>query len=599
MSDSRFHHLFPDMARVASGPALVLALLAAGCTGVPTAAKDDASTRIATQAVQTERLPRPLTIAGSDLSLKPGEGLTEDVLYTVLVAEVAGQRGQIDIALSNYLALMRAIPSPQLAERAARVATFAQKEAETLEAARRWVYLDSKNLEARQLLAASLIRAGQLEEPLTHLSYVLDAGEGEAGQRIWAVANLLSREQDKKAALTVMEKLIERQQGKPEALFAFALVAIRAGDVEKARRAMAQVVDLTPATVGVAIAYVGVLQKQGETASAISWLETVLAKHPEQHDLRLIYARLLADEKRYEQAHKEFNRLEKVQPESADVQYALGLLELQLEKVDAARSRFEHLVKAGEHGDEARFYLGQIAESKKDEATARKWYGEVKDGELRFEAELRLALMLAQHGKLKEAQEHLHGVQSASDEEQNRLLRAEGEILAEAGQYQAAMDVYDNALKDQYDSELLYTRAMLAEKMGRLDVVERDLRQIIERDPDNSQALNALGYTLADRTTRYEEALKLIERALQLAPDDFYTLDSMGWVLYRLGRLDEAITYLKRARALRDDPEVAAHLAEVLWVKGERQAARDVWESALKTSPGDKKLLKLIERFGP
>ncbi|MGQ0658539.1 MAG: tetratricopeptide repeat protein [Chromatiales bacterium] len=580
------------------GVAIVLALLAAGCAGVSTA-REDANTRVKKPETAASARQRPLPTAGADLTLNPGGGLTEDVLYTVLVAELAGQRGQVDIALSNYMLLMRAIPSPQLAERAARVAAFAQKDAETLEATRRWVQLDGRSLEARQLLAASLIRAGRLDEALVHLNYVLGAEDGDAGQRMWAVANLLSREQDKRAAVTVMEKLIEQHGRKPEALFAYALLAIRAEQMDRARAAMDQVVDFTPGNVGVAIAYVGVLQKQGETAAALKWLETVLAKHPDQHDLRLAYARLLADEKRYEQARKEFARLEKVQPDSADIQYALGLLELQLERVDKARNRFARLVKVGEHADEARFYLGQIAESKKDEADARKWYGEVKDGKLRFEAQLRLALMLARHGKLKEAQDQLHGMEPASDEERNGLIRAEGEILAEAGQYQAAMEVYDGALNERYDSELLYTRAMLAEKMGRLDILERDLRQIIEREPENSQALNALGYTLADRTTRYEEALKLIERAIALAPDDFYILDSMGWVLFRLGRLDDAITYLKRARALRDDPEVAAHLAEVLWVKGERQAARDVWEGALKTSPGDKKLLKLIERLGP
>jgi len=280
------------------------------------------------------------------------------------------------------------------------------------------------------------------------------------------------------------------------------------------------------------------------------------------------------------------------------VQYALGLLELQLGHSAKAKPHFQTLVQLGEHVDEGRFYLGQISEAHKDDAQARKWYSEVKEGELRFEAQLRIALMLARRGKLKEAQDYLHDVETDSDEQRIRLIRAEGEILADAGQHQAAMDVYDRALKDRYDSELLYTRAMLAEKMNRLDILERDLRQILENEPDNSQALNALGYTLADRTNRYEEAHKLIQRALELSPNDFYILDSMGWVLYRLGRLDEAIAYLKRARDLRDDPEVAAHLAEVLWVKGEKQAARDVLESALKTAPDDKKLLKVKAQFG-
>ncbi len=162
------------------------------------------------------------------------------------------------------------------------------------------------------------------------------------------------------------------------------------------------------------------------------------------------------------------------------------------------------------------------------------------------------------------------------------------------------MATYDAELQDgAFHSELLYARAMLADKMGAIEVLERDLRTIIEQEPENAQALNALGYTLADRTARYEEALELIKRALKLSPDDFYILDSMGWVLYRLQRFDEAIEYLEQARALRNDPEVAAHLGEVLWIKGERDAARDVWETALRDTPNDKKLLDVIKRLTP
>jgi tetratricopeptide (TPR) repeat protein len=179
------------------------------------------------------------------------------------------------------------------------------------------------------------------------------------------------------------------------------------------------------------------------------------------------------------------------------------------------------------------------------------------------------------------------------------LLRAEGEILAEHDRFDEAMAVYDSALADTYDMELLYTRAMLAEKLGRLDVLEADLQTIIEREPENSQALNALGYTLADHTDRYQEAYEFIERAHALSPDDFYILDSMGWALYRLGRLTEAVDFLNRARKIKDDPEVAAHLGEVLWVMGNKDAARDIWDSALRDKPDDKRLLDVIERLTP
>lgn len=539
----------------------------------------------------------PIPAFGEDLRVSR-DGMSADALYTLLVAELAGQRGEIDIALDNYMRLTRAIPDPQIAERAARVAAYAQRGPETMEAAVRWVQLQPRNLEARQLLAGELLRAGRRDEALVQLDYILNSAAGEPAERMWAVANLLSREQDKKAAVEVMEKLIDQHGRTPESLFAYALLAIRAEQMDKAREAMDQVAELKPTNEGVAIAYIGVLQKQGETKAAIEWLESVLKKHPEQQNMRLIYARLLADDKQYDGAYREFKALEKQQPANADVKYALGLLELQRQNSRKARPYFEQLVKMGEHADEGRFYLGQIAESEKDDAQARKWFEEVKEGELRLESRLRVALMLARQGKPGEAQKYLQGITPESEAERIRLIRAEGEILADAGQLQAAMDVYDRALRDAYDSELLYTRAMLAEKMDRLDIVERDLQQLLDRDPDNSQALNALGYTLADRTTRYDEAYALIKRALELAPNDFYILDSMGWVLFKQGKLDDALNYLGQARAQRDDPEVVAHMVEVLVAKGERNKARQLLAEALKSHPEDERLKKVKEKFG-
>lgn len=591
MAETSVHRHRRQSTRAAAVTALLATLSLCGCAALRTAAP--APEGPAPSAAEKA----PIAPFGEDLRVSR-DGMSADALYTLLVAELAGQRGEIDIALDNYMRLTRAIPDPQIAERAARVAAYAQRGPETMEAAERWVQLQPRNLEARQLLAGELLRAGRRDEALVQLDYILNSAAGEPAERMWAVANLLSREQDKKAAVEVMETLIDQHGRTPESLFAYALLAIRAEQMDKAREAMDQVAELKPTNEGVAIAYIGVLQKQGETKAAIEWLESVLKKHPEQQNMRLIYARLLADDKQYDGAYREFKALEKQQPANADVKYALGLLELQRQNSRKARPYFEQLVKMGEHADEGRFYLGQIAESEKDDALARKWFEEVKEGELRLESRLRVALMLARQGKAGEAQKYLQGITPESEAERIRLIRAEGEILADAGQLQAAMDVYDRALKDSYDSELLYTRAMLAEKMNRLEIVERDLRQLLERDPDNSQALNALGYTLADRTTRYEEAYALIKRALELAPNDFYILDSMGWVLFKQGKLDEALNYLGQARAQRDDPEVVAHMVEVLVAKGERNQARQLLAEALKSHPEDERLKKVKEKFG-
>jgi tetratricopeptide (TPR) repeat protein len=208
-------------------------------------------------------------------------------------------------------------------------------------------------------------------------------------------------------------------------------------------------------------------------------------------------------------------------------------------------------------------------------------------------------VVLSKQGQIDEGLEKIRNIQTTNPTDRVILIQAESEILTEAERLDEAMAVYNKALADNNDPDLLYSRAMLAEKMGRLDALENDLKTILTDDPDNAQALNALGYTLADRTDRYQEAYELISRALELNPDDFYVLDSMGWVLYRLGRLDEAVVHLRRALEIRNDPEVAAHLGEVLWVIGDKQAARKIWDTALQDTPDDARLLKVINRFNP
>jgi tetratricopeptide (TPR) repeat protein len=345
-----------------------------------------------------------------------------------------------------------------------------------------------------------------------------------------------------------------------------------------------------------------VLQQQGEEATAVEWLEQVLAKSKDDFDLRLIYARLLADLKRYDDARKQFTILLKAQPDNGDVLYTLGLLSLQSSRVDEAESYLNRLTARPDGtADQARYYLGQIAESRNQTDQALVHYRSLRasaeGSDNYFDAQLRIAFLLSKSDRLNDARAQLHGVRPRHEQDAVQLILAEGEILAEHGGNDDAMAVYDTALDGGYNRDLLYARAMLAAKVDRLDILEGDLRNIIDREPDAVEALNALGYTLADRTDRLQEAYDLVARALQIDNSKFHILDSMGWVLYRMGRLQEAIDYLKKARTLRDDPEVAAHLGEVLWVTGDRDAARDVFDSALKSTPGDQKLLEVIERL--
>ena len=523
-----------------------------------------------------------------------------DSFYRLLMAEFAGQRGHLDVAVQNYIELARSLRDPALAERATRIAVFARDDEGALAAAGLWVEFEPKDMDARQILAAMAIRHHDPDTALLQLDYVLSHEDGKSGNRLRMIANLLGHEDDRQTALAVMEKLVAKHADDNDALLAYALLAIRADQLDKARDAMSRIAKHTELSSNVAMAYLAILQKQGKLPAAIDWLDSVLASNPKQFGLRLIYARLLADANRYEEARLQFGMLAKEAPDNSDIVFALGLLNLQANRIDDAQKSFERLLKLDTRTDEAHFYLGQIAESRKQPDAALTQYRRVQSGGNYFGAQMRIALVKAVKGETDEAIASLDKLSLENDEQRFGVVRAKGEILTEKGRLEDAMRVYDAALANgEYNTDLLYTRAMLAERMGKVEVLEHDLRAILKREPDNSQALNALGYTLADSTQRYDEALTLISRALELAPKDFFILDSMGWVMYRLGRLDEAITYLKKAKEMRNDPEVAAHLGEVLWVKGDRESARKTWDAALRDTPNDKKLLEVIKRLTP
>lgn len=536
-----------------------------------------------------------------DRPVAAGAGFDSDTdpMFRLLVAEFAGQRGLMDIAVENYVATAKQSRDLDIAKRATRIAVFARDDEGALEAARIWAEQAPQDSEARQILAAMYIRAGDADAAIRELEVVLNAQSSGANRQLRMIANLLSREEDKLTALEVMEKLLVDRDDDPDALVAYALLAIRAEDMERSSTAMNRIIAAGDADTNIAMAYIALLQKFDKSRDALNWLEGAIEQRPDETGMRLIYARLLADSNRYEEARVQFALVAEQAPDNGDVIYALGLLNLQANRIDAAAGNFKRLLDLGARADDANFYLAQIAESRENFERALGYYRAIDAGTNHFPAQVRIALILSSLERIADARAQLNSLVPEDEAQRLQIVRAEGEILTRHNRYEDAMALYDRALADTYDMELLYTRAMLAEKLGRLDVLEADLKTIIEREPTNAQALNALGYTLADHTDRYEEAYGYIERAYAIQPEDFYILDSMGWVLYRLGRFDEALEYLNRARNIRDDPEVAAHLGEVLWVMGDKAAARDVWDSALKDKPDDQRLLDVIERLTP
>ena len=524
---------------------------------------------------------------------------TGDALYKLLVGEFASYRGDMLLALENYLEVARETGDAGVAARATKLAMFAHAEERGLEAARLWIDADPSSVEGRQVLASLLIQAGDVEEAVEHLEGIVQMVSEPPGAGYHRVAEILGAEKDTEAAVTAMRRLLRGREDSAEAQLALARLLVRTQSTDEAVAAIDRARELDPDNARAVILGARLRQRAGDADGALQMLVDIIERFPDAGTARMVHARMLVDAQRYEQARAEFEHLVAEEPENDDARHALALLLVQTSRLDEAKRQFEKLANHDARRDAAYYYLARIAESQERYADAIASYRRVRHGEHRLNAQIRIAVLLAHGGDVEAARRHLHGVRSESTRDAVRIYSTEAELLARVARYDEAMQVYDASL-DEFpgNPDLLYSRGMLAVQTDRLDILERDMRAIIEREPDNAQALNALGYTLADRTDRYEEAYALIKRAIELRPDDHYIVDSLGWVLHRMGRHREALVELRRAMSIRPDPEIAAHLGEVLWVLGNKVEARAVWSTALETAPDDVHLLDVIERFG-
>ena len=535
--------------------------------------------------------------SGKPRALPPGE-LTQQLLFKLLVGEIAQQRGQTAVAVQAYLEVARETKDPRIAQRATEIAWGARMTSAALEAAGLWLQAEPESPQARQVLAALLVNQPKIAEAQPHLEKWLASDPSAAGQTFLQIGALAVRNPDRAAALQLVQRLARPYPQLPEAHFAVAQVAAAANDDAVALAASREALRLKPDWEQAALLHAQVLQKKSP-AEATAFLKDFLAKNPQAKDARLIYARQLVAEKQFEPARKEFQSLLAEFPNNPDVAMAVALLSLQLQDFDAAESQLKQALDNNyKDPDAIRFNLGQIAEDRKRFDDALKWYTLVSAGEQFIPARARYAGVLVKQGKLAEARKYLQETGAAYPQNRVQLVQVEAQLLRDAGDYRAAYDVLGEALAKAPNSiDLLYDHAMAAEKIDRLDVMEANIRKLIQLKPDHAHAYNAFGYSLADRNIRLDEARTLLDQALKLAPDDPFIIDSMGWVLFRQGDLDGARKQLERAYQLRPDGEIAAHLGEVLWAQGQHDAARKLWADALKKEPSHEALQSTIKRL--
>ena len=524
-----------------------------------------------------------------------------DAAYDLMVAEIALNQGDTALAIERYSKLAEEQENPAIAERAVRIAVYGQDLESAILAAQRWVELEPDRIEAHQVIAAIYIRQDKADEAFIYINGLIETSELDDAQLFPPLLGILAREKNTDTVLSVSERIALEYPDRAHAQHLHGMLAAQNGMAEAALEYLDRSIELQEIP-GVHAARARILLRLGRSGEAVVSLQKAVARNPSDQNLRLTYARLLVDIKAYDQARVEFEKLHAASPDDAELLYTLGLLSLESQRLDDAEMYMMKLIRMDEREGEAQYYLGRIYENRKQYDQAIDWYQQVHVGDYQFDARLRIADMLGLSGQTDKAIEHLDAMLkgSQSDGSLVRIYIAKGELLRVARRYEESMEVLNTALDVvPGNNDLLYARALVAERLGRIDQLEADLNIILKTEPDNAHALNALGFTLADQTDRYQEAYDYLKRAIEIMPEDPAIIDSLGWVNYRLGNYDEAIRLLRSALSRFDDAEIAAHLGEVLWVTGDQQEARGIWQKALKAAPDNPVLLEVMQRFIP
>lgn len=575
-------------------------LLLYGCTSVdpePAASGDTAEAEnsaperveAAPEASKTKvKSPRP--------DQYPVKSFDKETLYQLLAAELAGYRGQYDTAMDNYIKAAEATRDPGVAARATRLASYLKRDDAAATAARIWAEAEPDSLDAHRHAADQLMKAGDLEGAIHHMEAVKRLG-GLANFEVFAYRAANLDQESRNALLTTLSAMLADYPGDRQLMFAKAVLLEQSGQYQKAIEIANQLL-AEEKDVNAIILKINGLKELNRTDEAIEFLVSAVESMPDNRRLRLVYARYLFEADRLDDARSQYRSILERSPDDGDILFALALISMEQEDDAEAKKYLHRMVDEDRRAGEAHFYLGSIAEKNGDIPAAIRHYKKAGGGYEFLPAQARVAGLMTEQGRVPEARAYLDNLRDQYPGRHDELIQLEAQILSEQGLESEALDVLDRAIAADPDNiDLLYFRAMTGHQFGHLDILEQDLRRILELEPDNADALNALGYTLTDQTDRHEEALALIQQALEIKPGEAAYIDSMGWVQFKLKNYEAAERHLRRALEMMPDPEVAAHLGEVLWVMGEKDKARKVWNEALERAPDSEILESVINRL--
>jgi len=531
---------------------------------------------------------------------KPAVSLDGDMLFNLLAAEFAGNSGDIDASLAYYREASKSIEDSRIAARTAYIALYGGHYDETLKALDRWRELEPDAIDLSRMYAVTYLKLAQPEKAVPYFEKMLIAHQRSSAEEALAVKQLLEKESNTKDSYVVLQKLNEKEFKNEHLLILQSRYAAQLEQYDEALALLDQVLAIDPSLYEVLIIKARIMTAQGKNKEATALIKQVVDDLPENNALRLQFARMLVEQRLMDAATEQYKILHENLPDDGEITLSLALLYIETKQLDRAVEMLNYLVEIDKKVPVANYYLGRIVQNQGDNKKAVSYYLGVKSGEYVFDAQLRIGVLLAVLGKPDEG---LAKLAALAEEQTSWDLRvkaylAQGEILRSEKRFEEGVEMYSRALQQKRDdTTLLYARGLMAEKVDRLDITEADLRKVISKEPDNANALNALGYTLADRTSRYKEAQDYIKRAAALVPDDPAILDSLGWVSYRLGEMQEAVKWLAKAYEKLQDAEIAAHYGEVLWKLNKRDEARKIWAKARELDADHPVLLETLHRL--
>ncbi len=522
---------------------------------------------------------------------------SRDNLYDLLVAEVAARRQAFNVVLENYSRVATRTRDHAVVTRTYGIAQYLKDDQTISEMTYLWAEIEPENLDVQQQLAFEQVKNGDFAAALLQMEKVLEMGGDTSFDRIALQARSLPPEEQAEVKV-LYEKVLERHPDNGELRYGYAVLQELTGDLSGALKTAQEQLQKTPEKAAIITLMAGLLSKTGGNEAAIEFLtprQDLLLKDPQ---LGNFYGRILIEGQRLDEAETVYRDLSESFPDATHLKLALGLVALENQNLDEAASILRDLILADQHTNEAHFYLARIAEIRENSEEAIAEYRQVNSGANYFNALARAGFLLHQRGEAESAQALFHEARMDNPSQAEQIWELEINLYVELEQFAEALALTDRALQEYPASHnLLYSRAMLKERQGDLQGMESDLREILAEDPENAVALNALGYTLADRNQRLEEAAGYIQTAYELDPDNPAIIDSMGWVRFRLGQLEEALKWIREAYARYPDPEVGAHLGEILWSMGRRDEALAVFQRHHDEEPDHRILKNTLERL--